>query len=68
MKTIHNVPKPKCYFCPLFKKWFCAMLRTRRSKCSDRFDLVLRKLEDIEDTIEIIARQIARWSKIEPGE
>ena len=68
MKTIHNIPKRKCYFCPFFKKWFCGMLNTRRNTCSKKFDLILQKLEDLEDTIAIIARQIARWSKIELGE
>jgi len=68
MKTTYNVLLTRCGFCKICRKWFRGVLGVRRSKCSDKLDLVLQKLEEIEDTIAIIARQIARWSKIEPGE
>lgn len=42
------------------------LLKASRCESCRDWRRVIRKLQNIEDMIEIIARQVARWSKIEP--
>jgi hypothetical protein len=58
MKKIPH--KQNCFFRRWAKKLFSSWSKCQCLDYSSEFQKVLEKLQDIEDTIEIIAREIAR--------
>jgi hypothetical protein len=68
MKNIYNATEQSRSFRRLVRQWFSSLLKRHTCNHREDFEQVLEKLQDIEDLIEIIARQIARWAKVNPGE
>jgi hypothetical protein len=67
MKNITKAAQRNRSFRRLVGQWFSSLLKRQNGDCQKNFEEVMAKLQDIEDSIEIIARQIARWAKVKPG-
>lgn len=70
MKTITNAAKLNTSAVPqhrsfrsLVKQWFASFIRHQHCNCLDEFQKVMEKLQEIEDLIDMIAREMARQSK-----
>jgi hypothetical protein len=63
MKNIHNAAQQNRSFRRLVGQWFPSLLKRPNGDYQREFEKVMEKLQDIEDLIEIIARQIARQMK-----
>jgi hypothetical protein len=63
MKNIHNAAQQNRSFRRLVGQWFSSLLKCPNGDYQREFGKVMEKLQDIEDLIEIIARQIARHAK-----
>ena len=57
MKNINNTAQGNRSFRRLVRQWFCCLLKCQNA---DYQEQIMEKLQDIEDSIEIIAREIAR--------
>jgi hypothetical protein len=62
MKNITNAAQRNSSFRRLVRQWFSSLLKRQNGDYQKEFKKVMEKLQDIEDMIEIIARQIARWA------
>ena len=60
MKNITNKAQRNHSFRRLVRQWFSSLLKHQNGDYQENFERVMEKLQDIEDTIEIIAREIAR--------
>lgn len=67
MKQIYNTAQKRT-----FRKWikdlFLSWIRLQSCNHEQDFERVFERLQEIEDLIEIIARQVARWTKVKPGD
>lgn len=63
MKNITNAAQRNRFFRRLVGQWFPSLLKRQNSDYQKDSEKVLKKLQDIEDMVEIIARQIARQIK-----
>ena len=68
MKNTYNEAPQKRSFRRLVRQWFSSLLKRQNGDYQKEFEEVMEKLQDIEDLIEIIAWQVARWAKVKPGE
>ena len=48
--------------------FFSCMCKCQHNDYQKDLAMLMEKLQDMEDLIEIIARQVARWAKVDPGE
>jgi len=63
MKKIYNNAKPHRSFRRLVKEWFSSLLKRQNCKHHGEFETIIQMLQGIDDSIEIIAREIARWAR-----
>ena len=63
MKKIYNKAKQHCFFRRFVRRLFSSLIKHQNGDYQREFEKVMEKLKDIEDSIEIIARQIARQIK-----
>jgi hypothetical protein len=63
MKKINNAAKQNRSFRRFINQLLSSLIKRQKCGCHKEFENVLEKLQGIEDSIEIIARQIARWVK-----
>jgi hypothetical protein len=60
MKNTTNATQRNRSFRKLVRKWFSSLIKHQADDYQKNFEKVLEKLQDIEDSIEIIAREIHR--------
>jgi RNase P protein component len=60
MKNKTNAAQRNRSFRRLVRQWFSSLLKRQNGDYLKKFEKVMEKLQDIEDSIEIIAREIAR--------
>ena len=60
MKNITNKAQRNRSFRRLVRQWFSSLLKRQNGDCQKNFEKVMGKLQDIEDQIEIFAREIYR--------
>jgi hypothetical protein len=65
MKKIYNKAKPHRYFRRLVPQWFSRLINHQNCNCQFEIEKVTDMLQDIEVSIEIIARQVARWVNLD---
>ena len=63
MKNINTVAKPHRYFRRWVKRLLTSLINQPICDHKEDFQKLLDKMQDIEEEIEIIARQIARWTR-----
>jgi hypothetical protein len=63
MKKLYNKAKQHRFFRRFVRQLFSSLLKRHHGDYLKKFEKVMEKLQDIEDSIEIIARQIARQIK-----
>ncbi len=68
MKNTNKIARRYCPFRRLIKQWFLSLIKRNNSGCSNEFNRIMKKLQDVEDMIEVIARQVAKWAKVESDE
>jgi hypothetical protein len=68
MKNTHNKTKQNRSLRRFIGQLFSSFFKRQNCNCLDEIQKVIEMLREIEDSIEIIARQIARWAKVKPGE
>jgi len=66
MKKIYNQARPQRSFRRYVRKLFSNFIKHQKRNCPAEQEKIIEMLQDIQDSIEIIARQIARW--VRPGE
>ena len=60
MKNITNAAQRNRSFRRLVRQWFFSLLKRQNGDYQKNFEKIMAKLQDIEDMIEIIAREIHR--------
>jgi hypothetical protein len=60
MKNITNKAQRNRFFRRSVGQWFSSLLKRQNCDCQTNFEKVMEKLQDIEDQIEIFAREIHR--------
>ena len=60
MKNTTNATQRNRSFRRLVRQWFSSLLKRQNGDYQKEFERVMEKLQDIEDMIEIIAREIHR--------
>ena len=63
MKNKNNASTRNRSFRRLVKKWFSSLIKRQTGDYLKNFERVMGRLQDIEDSIEIIAREITRQVK-----
>jgi hypothetical protein len=66
MKKIYNKAKQHRSFRRLVREWFSSLLKRQSCNHQAEFEKIIQMLQEIDDSIEIIAREIA-W-QIKSGE
>jgi hypothetical protein len=64
MKNKHNKTKQNRSFRRFIGQLFSSLIKRQNCNCLDEIQKVIEMLREIEDSIEIIARQIARQIKL----
>jgi hypothetical protein len=67
MKNTNSITQRNRSFRRLVKKWFSSFIKRQDCDCRAELEKISERLQNIEDSIEIIARQMARWAQINPG-
>jgi hypothetical protein len=68
MKKIYNKTKQHHFVRRFVGQLFSSLIKRQNCNCLVEIQKVIEILRGIEDSIEIIARQVARWAKVKPGE
>jgi hypothetical protein len=68
MKQIYNKAEQQRSVRRLIRQWFSSFVKHHNCRSKRDTKKIIQMLQEIEDSIEIIARQVARWAKIEPGD
>ncbi|MEI7728350.1 MAG: hypothetical protein WCO56_02215 [Verrucomicrobiota bacterium] len=68
MKKPNKIVHQYLPFRVLIKQWFQSLIKRNNSGCSNEYNQVMKKLQEIEDAIEVISRQIAKWAKADSEE
>jgi hypothetical protein len=63
MKKTHNKAKQHRFFRRFVRQLFSSLIKRQNCNCLEEIQKVIEMLREIEDSIEIIARQIARQIK-----
>jgi hypothetical protein len=63
MENTHNKTKQNRSFRRLVRQFFTSWTKRQNCNCLDEIQKVIEMLREIEDSIEIIARQIARQAR-----
>jgi hypothetical protein len=63
MKIIYNKAKRYRSFRRFVRRWFSSLLKRQDCHCSGDVQKVIGMLREIDESIEIIAREIARWAR-----
>jgi len=61
MKKIKKAAKQRRSFRRFIRQLFSSFIKRQNCNCQEGIEKIIGKLQDTEDSIEIIARQIARW-------
>jgi hypothetical protein len=68
MKKTNNKVKQHRSLRRFVKRLFSSVIKRQSCNCAEEVKKVFEVLSEMRDSIEIIARQVARWAKIEPGD
>jgi hypothetical protein len=68
MKKIYNKTQQNRSVRRFIKKWFSNFIRRKNCHCKNELQIIGDTVQRIEASIEIIAMQIGRWARIEPGD
>ena len=63
MKKLQKIKREEGYYRRLFKQLFFGWIKRQDCNCEDGNGKILEKLQSIEDSIEIIAREMARKAR-----
>ena len=63
MKNIQNKIKPHRSFPRVVRQWFSSLMKRQHCNHVAEFETIIQLLHGIEDSIEIVAREIARWAR-----
>jgi hypothetical protein len=63
MKKINNAAKQHRYVRRFIKQLFSSFIKRQTCNYQAENEKIIEMLQDVQDSIEIIARQIARWVK-----
>jgi len=63
MKKTNNKAKRHRSFRRLVRQWFSSLLKRHDYICHGEVQKVIGMLREIDESIEIIAREIARWAR-----
>jgi len=68
MKKTYNKTQQNRAIRRFIKKCIDSFIRRKNCHCKKEVHKITETVQRIEESIEIIARQVARWAKIEPGD